>query len=206
MAMPPKPTSPRPRTRLSPAQRTAQLLACAVRVFARTGLASGVHAQVASAAGVAVSTVFVYFPTRVALVQAVVTEVDRYLVDLVAGIAGTEKSATDKLLTILYEFSVTVDTAPDYIKIWLNWSTDVADATWAHYVDFQDRIIAAFGDIIVAGKAAGEIPKDVNPLLGAHLVMSAGHMIAQMKFRGRDQREVDEFLRELIRGAVLPKG
>ena len=204
--MQPKPASPRPRTRLMPAQRMAQLLGCAVRVFARTGLASGVHAQVASAAEVAVSTVFVYFPTREALVEAVITEVDRYLVDLVATIASTQQSATDKLLAILHEFSVTVDTAPAYIKIWLNWSTDVDDVTWARYVDFQDRIIAAFGDIIVAGKATGEIAQDINPMLGAHLVMSAGHMIAQLKFRGRDQREVDDFVRELIRGAVLPKG
>ena len=204
--MHPKPASPRPRTRLMPAQRRAQLLGCAVQVFARTGLASGVHAQVASAAEVAVSTVFVYFPTREALVEAVITEVDRYLVDLVATIVNTQKPATDKLLAILHEFSVTVDTAPAYIKIWLNWSTDVDDATWTRYVDFQDRIIAAFSDIIVAGKAAGEIAKDINPMLGAHLVMSAGHMIAQLKFRGRDQREVDDFVRELIRGAVLPKG
>lgn len=190
------------RTRLAPEQRTAQLLDSAIKVFARTGLASGVHAQVASEAEVAVSTVFIYFPTREALVDAVITEIDRYLVDLVANIAVTQQSAVEKLVAILHEFSVTVDTAPHYIKIWLNWSTDVDDATWARYVDFQDRIIGAFSDIIASGIAAGEIVKGVNPLLGGHLVMSGGHMLAQMKFRGRTQTEVDEFARVLIRGAA----
>ena len=201
----PADTPNRRRTRLSPEQRTAQLLDSAVKVFARTGLASGVHAQVAREAGVAVSTVFIYFPTREALVNAVISEVDRYLVNLVAAIAQSERSAVDKLLAILHEFSVTVDTAPDYVKIWLNWSADVNESTWTRYVDFQDRIIAAFGDIFASGKASGEILSDASPLLGGHLVMSAGHMIAQMKFRGRDQEEVDKFLSVLIRGAVLSK-
>ncbi|MFT4584121.1 MAG: TetR/AcrR family hemagglutinin/protease transcriptional regulator [Gammaproteobacteria bacterium] len=204
MKLPAK-TPNRRRTRLSPEQRTAQLLDSAVKVFARTGLASGVHAQVAHEAGVAVSTVFIYFPTRDALVDAVITEVDRYLVNLVAVIAQSERSAVDKLLAILHEFSVTVDTAPAYVKIWLNWSADVNESTWPQYVDFQDRIITAFGDIFASGKASGEILNDVSPLLGGHLVMSAGHMIAQMKFRGRDQSEVDKFLTVLIRGAVLSK-
>lgn len=190
------------RTRLAPAQRSAQLLDSAIKVFARTGLASGVHAQVAMEAEVAVSTVFLYFPTREALVDAVITEIDRYLVELVANIAMTQQPAVDKLMAILHEFSVTVDSAPHYIKIWLNWSTDVDDATWARYVDFQDRVIGAFSDIIASGMAAGEIVKDVNPLLGGHLVMSGGHMLAQMKFRGRTQAEVDEFARVLIRGAA----
>lgn len=193
------------RTRLAPEQRTAQLLDSAIKVFARTGLASGVHAQVATEAQVAVSTVFLYFPTRDALVDAVITEIDRYLDQLVANIAKTPQPAVDRLLAILHEFSVTVDTAPHYIKIWLNWSTDVDDATWARYVDFQDRIIGAFSAIIASGIEAGEIHQDVNPMLGGHLVMSGGHMLAQMKFRGRTQAEVDEFAQVLIRGAIPPK-
>ena len=190
------------RTRLAPEVRTAQLLDSAIKVFARTGFASGVHAQVATEAQVAVSTVFLYFPTREALVDAVITEIDRYLVDLVANIAMTQQPAVDKLMAILHEFSVTVDTAPHYIKIWLNWSTDVDDANWARYVDFQDRIIRAFSDIIALGIKDGEIAKDVNPVLGGHLVMSGGHMLAQMKFCGRSQAEVDEFARVLTRGAA----
>jgi TetR/AcrR family hemagglutinin/protease transcriptional regulator len=190
------------RTRLAPEQRSAQLLDSAIKVFARTGLASGVHAQVATEAQVAVSTVFLYFPNRESLVDAVITEIDRYLVQLVANIANTQQPAVDKLRAILHAFSVTVDSAPHYIKIWLNWSTDVDDATWTRYVDFQDRIIGAFSDIIACGIKAGEIVADVNPLLGGHLVMSGGHMLAQMKFRGRSQAEVDEFAQVLLRGAV----
>ena len=190
------------RTRLAPEQRSAQLLDCAIKVFARTGLASGVHAQVATEAQVAVSTVFLYFPNRESLVDAVITEIDRYLVQLVANIANTQQPAVDKLRAILHEFSVTVDSAPHYIKIWLNWSTDVDDVTWTRYVDFQDRIIGAFSDIIACGIKAGEIVTDVNPSLGGHLVMSGGHMLAQMKFRGRSQAEVDEFAQVLLRGAV----
>ena len=55
----------RPRApRLAPEARRAQLLASAMRVFARRGIAAARHAELASEAGVAVSTTFAYFPTR----------------------------------------------------------------------------------------------------------------------------------------------
>ena len=52
------------RKRLPPDERRAQLLAIAIDVFAERGLGAARHAEIAERAGVAVSTVFVYFPTR----------------------------------------------------------------------------------------------------------------------------------------------
>jgi hypothetical protein len=34
--------------------------------------------------------------------------------------------------------------------------------------------------------------------MGAHLIMGSGHMIAQMKFRQRDDRLVENFIQTLI--------
>jgi TetR/AcrR family hemagglutinin/protease transcriptional regulator len=67
-------------TRTSPELRQAQLLACAMKVFARLGIGRAVHADVAREARVSVPTVFSYFPTGDALKIAVVTEIDRFLV------------------------------------------------------------------------------------------------------------------------------
>ena len=67
--------------RLDPAQRRAQLLACAITAFAEVGISRAGHAEVARRAGVSVPTVFVYFPTREALVDAVLGEVGRYIVE-----------------------------------------------------------------------------------------------------------------------------
>jgi AcrR family transcriptional regulator len=79
---PSRPTNARPpaplRRRLSPGARRAELMACALAVFARRGLGEARHAEIAAEAGVSVATVFVYFPTREALVDAVLDEVDGF--------------------------------------------------------------------------------------------------------------------------------
>ena len=58
------------------------LLRCAMRVFARRGLGAARHAEIARAARVSVPTVFFYFPTRKALVSAVLEEVARFFTEM----------------------------------------------------------------------------------------------------------------------------
>jgi len=189
-------------TRMPPAERRQQLSRCAVRVFARYGLGNAGHAQVADEAGVSTPTVFLYLPNREALIDCVLAEVDAYLVNLIDNAAAGEVTASGKLLAIMQAFAKAIDSDPDYINIFLNWSTVVNQETWPQYVDFQDRILAMFETIIDEGVDAGEIPPEVNSVSGAHLVMGSAHMIAQMKFRGREQREIDGFITALLHGAL----
>lgn len=188
--------------RMPPAARRRQLTRCAVRVFARYGLGNAGHAQVAGVAGVSTPTVFLYMPNRQALVDSVLGEVDRYFVDLVVDAAAGEATASEKLLAVTHAFAAATETDPDYVKVFLNWGTVVHEECWPQYVDFQDRILALLETIIEDGVGRGEIPTAVNPIWGAHLVMGSANMIAQMKFRGRGQREIDDFLAALIRGAL----
>jgi len=192
-------------TRLPPAERRRQLATCAVRVFARYGLGNAGHAQVAEEAAVSTPTVFLYMPNRQALIDCVLAEVDSYLVKMVIDAAATETSASDKLLAVMQAFARAIDSEPDYVNVFLNWSTVVHEETWPQYVDFQDRILATFESMIEHGVKNAEIPSEVNPVSGAHLVMGSAHMIAQMKFRGRDPREINDFLSALLRGALSGK-
>ncbi|MFT4562578.1 MAG: TetR/AcrR family hemagglutinin/protease transcriptional regulator [Gammaproteobacteria bacterium] len=188
--------------RMSPAARRDQLVACAVRVFARSGIGNAGHAQVADEAGVSTPTVFLYLPNRQALIDCVLSEVDRYLGALVAEAASRSSTASGKLLAVTRAFARAIDTDPDYVKVFLNWGAVVHEETWPQYVDFQDRILAVFESIIDEGLEKGQIPANVNSIWGAHLVMGSANMIAQMKFRGRDQGEINSFLTALVRGAL----
>src|SRR5215831_11115554 len=67
---------------LEKVERRALLLQCAMRVFARRGLGSARHAEIARAAKVSVPTVFFYFPTRTVLVSAVLEEVARFFTEM----------------------------------------------------------------------------------------------------------------------------
>ena len=77
------------------------------------------------------------------------------------------------------------------------------EETWPQYVEFQDRVIARFESIIDDGVARGELSSSVNSISGSHLIMGSANMIAQMKFRGRSEDDISNFLDALVRGALL---
>ena len=85
------------RRRLPPEERRAQLLSIAIDVFADRGLGAARHAEIAERAGVAVSTVFAYFETREALVDAVLREVADFFIAAAERIHGQEKGCVEIL-------------------------------------------------------------------------------------------------------------
>src|SRR5882672_1941137 len=104
---------------LDKAERRALLLRCAMRVFARRGLGSARHAEIARAARVSVPTVFYYFPTRKVLVSAVLEEVARFFTEMAETIHGKGGPAPELMLEHLRAFAEVVDTHPAHTRILL---------------------------------------------------------------------------------------
>ena len=200
-------STPRPRRaqRLAPEERYKQLLTCALRVFARRGIGAARHAEIAAEAGVAVPTVFAYFPSRDALVREVLREADRFLAAMVWRAVAAGETAYDKLLSVTRAFAECVESDPDTMKVWLNWSTAMRDDVWPLYEDLQRRVILQFAELIREGQEKGEVEEKVNPEVAAYMVVGGGHMIAQMKFTGRSPAEVEEYLETLVCGALHPR-
>lgn len=194
----------RKRATRTPAKlRHAQLLSCAIKVFARLGIGRAVHADVVREAHVSVPTVFSYFPTGDCLKEAVVAEIDRFLVLLVNTAMRETADSEVRLKSILRAFADAVELEPDYLKIWMDWSTVISEPTWSKYEAFQDYILETFTTLIERGKADGTLRPDLNATIGAHMVMGAGHMIAQMIFRHRDETLVDEFIDNVVHKALF---
>ena len=189
---------------MAPERRRDQLIECAVRVFARNGIGNAGHALVAEEAGVSTPTVFLYMPNRQALIDAVLNEIERYLVELIEIAEARGATASSKFVEITQAFAEATDTHRDHIQVFLNWGSVVHEETWPQYMAFQDRVIARFESIIDNAIARGELSEDVSSISGSHLIMGSANMIAQMKFRGRSEQEIDSFLTALVRGA-LPK-
>jgi TetR/AcrR family hemagglutinin/protease transcriptional regulator len=200
----------RPRAaRLPPEARRAQILACALRVFARRGIGAARHAQVASEAGVAVSTAFVYFPTRFDLVAAVLGEVEHFYLDLAERVHASDRPAPAVLLAHSSAFAKSVDDHPDHARIWLAWSSAVREDVWTRYLAFEDRVVGIIAKTLARGQRAGSIGRSISPEDGARLVIGAAHLIARMKFSGRPEPELTEFLDALVRalaGGLAPAG
>ena len=184
--------------RMSPSARRNQVVAGAMRVFAKRGIATTSHALVAEEVGVSTPTVFLYLPTRETLINTVLEKVETYCTELVDKASSTEISAGGKILAILRAWALAIDNDTDYIRVWLSWSAAVNEESWPKYVAFQDRVLDRFERIVSDGKANGEIAQEINPAWASHQVYGAGSMIAQMKFRGITNSEIDQFLQELV--------
>jgi TetR/AcrR family transcriptional regulator, hemagglutinin/protease regulatory protein len=190
--------------RLDPSERRPQLLQCAMHVFARRGLGGARHSEIAREAKVSVPTVFFYFPTREALVKAVLDEVARFLTDMTVRIHASGKPAPEVVLTHAKAFANSVDTHPDYARVWLDWSTALRDEIWPLYLEFQENIVAIIANTIrrwqrERGMSEEEAEDD------ARLLVGSAHMIAQLKFTRCAPEKIEHFLHTLVR-STLPAG
>lgn len=192
--------SPRARApRLAPHARRSQLLGLALGVFASRGIGAARHAEVAARAGVAVSTVFAYFPTRAALVSAVLGEVERLYLDLAARVHAAERPAPELLLAHATAFADAVDRHPGHARVWLDWSSAVGVETlWPRYQSFEQRMVSVIAKTLARGQREGTLSGDIHPEDGARLAIGAGFLIAQMKLSGRPEPEVARFLQALV--------
>jgi TetR/AcrR family transcriptional regulator, hemagglutinin/protease regulatory protein len=141
-------SEPCARRRLPPAARRARLLACALRVFAQWGIGAARHAEIAAEAGVSVPTVFVYFPTRAALVDAVLAEVARFYIALAEDVHASRRPAPEVVTAHAMAFTRSVDNHPDYASVLLNWSSAVRTEHWPRYRAMETRVVALLARII----------------------------------------------------------
>jgi len=199
-----KRTPSRRAAQLPPEERREQLLQCAVKVFAEMGIGSAGHAQVAKAAGVAVPTVFAYFPTRIALVQAVTGEAEKYVFNMLRKytVESPQLSAFDRLYGILSYWAKSTDTHPDLIKVFSNWSTSFQPDIEPLFQTCFARVIKVLGDIVREGQKNGEFGKDVDPIDAALIIQSSGNLIAHLRFSKYSSARLTKYLADLIRGAL----
>lgn len=188
--------------RLAPTDRRTQLLTCALRVFARRGLGEARHAEIAKEAGVSVPTVFFYFPTRTDLVDAVLSEVERFYCAMADEIHSQPLPTPQILLAHGFAFADSVDTHPDHARVWLDWSTAMRDEVWPRYLSFQAYVVRVLEKTIRRGQREGDFAADVDPEDNAHLMFGSAHMIAQMKFTQQSPERIERFLHTLVRIAI----
>lgn len=196
--------SKRRQRRLPPGERREQLLKCALITAARTGLGRIGHAEVAREAGVAVPTVFLYFPNRTALVSAVIEDVKSFY--LAQGQQWHERDQVAKkvLQGHLHAFAASVETDPEYAQVWLEWSTAVRneDGIWDSFLDYQQRIVNMITATIRRGQREGTVLKTVAAMDAARLFVSSAYAITQLCFMRRERRVINRFVEHVVQLAL----
>lgn len=195
----------RPRRRaakLSVKERQAQLLSSALDVFARKGIASSGHADVAERAGVAVPTVFRYFPTRAALVEGVVTEVERVILERAHKAATSCGSVPEQFLAILRDFATSLETDPNYATIWVDWGTSFYEDVWPMYDRFVKGTIRLHRELVDAGLRRGEPLHNVDPQLSAYQFIAGSTVMLQMYKQNQNSASIMRFAEVVVHGAL----
>ena len=145
------------RTRLSPEKRKQQLLSFALDVFARRGIGRAGHADIADMANVSVATVFNYFPTREALVEEVLTQVEQHFNAMVSESFASEQSFEQQLAAICYHLIEDVVEQKDWLKVWFEWSTSVREDIWPHFISSNQDNFAKIADKFEQASLSGDL-------------------------------------------------
>jgi TetR/AcrR family hemagglutinin/protease transcriptional regulator len=173
-----------------------------MRVFARRGLGAARHAEIARVARVSVPTVFVYFPTRKALVRAVLEEVARFFTEMAETVHSKSEPAPDLILRHLRAFADAVDTHPDHTRVLLEWSTALRDEVWPLFLRFQEKIIALIGRTIRRWRLEAASDRDPEAEDDARMIAATGYVLVQMKVAKLPNARIERFLHTLVRDTL----
>jgi len=170
------------RRRLQPEERRRLLLTYAVEVFARRGIGRGGHTEIAEMGGVSVATVFNYFKTREALVEAVLDDVENFLISLAEEVYAAEDDPVVAIRTHIRAFLNACEENPSYIKVWLEWSASVRDETWPSYLAFQNRLLEMIAKQVDKGVKKGLLESGLAPKERARWALGNAQMLVSMVF------------------------
>jgi TetR/AcrR family hemagglutinin/protease transcriptional regulator len=190
------------RTRMSPDQRRAQLLRCAIAAFAEYGVARATHGHVAERAAVSVSAVHSYFRTRDDLVAATLNEVESRLMDIIVNIDVQNSTVQETLSLMVRGFDKAAQEDPELIKVWLDWSTGFRADVWPGYLRMQERLHGAVRKALSRGKRDGVLSPQLNTAAAARLFVGGGHTIALARFAGATRREITILIDHLIKSIM----
>jgi TetR/AcrR family hemagglutinin/protease transcriptional regulator len=193
------------RKRLPPEERRAQLLAIAVDVFAERGIGAARHAEIAARAGVAVSTVFVYFPTREQLVEDVLAEVARFLLNVLEEEHSREAPCVEVLRQLGMRFVRLLVSHRSYALVWLEWGAAIREDVFPLYRAFTEKAVAITKKTLERGQLEGVVDADEDIESLARLFTSSSQSLARLQLSDVDPVTVLRFQSTVLR-AVLKDG
>ncbi|MGJ8564456.1 MAG: TetR/AcrR family transcriptional regulator [Alphaproteobacteria bacterium] len=173
------------RLRLDPEERRAQLLECAVKAYALSGVGRAGHGDVAKLAGVSTGTVFNYFPTREALTDAVLEFIRGHFRTLLSSLPDSVITASDYVRYMATAYDGLTEAHPDITKVLLNWSVTFSPAIRPQFLAFQNEILVTITDSLPGVKA---------DQFGVRMILASSNMLGQMKLDNTDPETIQKFV------------
>lgn len=181
---------PSRRRRLSPEARKKELLATALLVAADRGLSNLVHADVARSSGVAIATVFLYFPDSRSLVHAVVEEVSNFYRAQCDECLKQQTRTPDDLMDFAYAFVDSIDSHPNHAAVFLQWAAAIGNehGIWDLFLDhmgyMERRVRRSARTLPLQRGTRGEHPANTF----SRLYLAGAFVAIRLKFAGASRK------------------
>ena len=185
-------------------ERRKQILKHAVSIAAKRGLGRTGHTEIAREAGLAVSSVFLYFPNRHELLTAIVEEVARYYIELALRFHESELTPLQAVQNHFYGFAESVSSDPEYAQVWLEWAVLIRneEGLWESFLQFQEHIIRIVSTSIRRCQKLGTVPKSVPASDAARLLVASAYTTTQLKFMKRSKRVIHRYTEQALNLAL----
>jgi AcrR family transcriptional regulator len=146
--------------------------------------------------------VFFYFPTRKALVNAVLEEVARFFTEMAKHAHAKRGPAPEIILEHLRAFADAVDTHADHIRVLLEWSVALRGEVWPAFLRLQDEVNATIARTIrrwrmETGSCRGPEADD-----DARVIAATGYVLVQMKVAKLPNSRIERFLQTVVRDTL----
>jgi len=166
-----------------------QIIAAAIRVFARTGYYNSRVSDIAREAGIASGTIYLYFPTKDEILVTLFREKMAQWVALVRREIATERGAEAKIRKLVALHFAVLEGDPDLaevVQVELRQGQKFFRGASAHEVSAYFDLI---GSVLQEGIAAGQIRSDLpvkiatKMLFGAMDQMAASWVLGKRGYR-----------------------
>lgn len=171
--------------------RTQEILAAARKLLEQRGLEAMTMDEIATAAGVAKGTLYLYFQNKDDLIQAMITQVgENILRDVESSLkaSGTPAEKLNRLVSVLLDYLNRERLLfPIYARELLRGKRDSREGFWRHHQETEERFLKLMTSLFAEGIAAGQfIP--ANPRLLTYLIRG---LVRATGYYQRDERQAE---------------
>lgn len=192
---------------------TERILASALKLFVHKGYRATTVDEIAAACGLTKGAVYFYFPTKAAVLFALLDEIERLMIDrMVERVAQAGPGMQAKLVAILHgQSELGVDKA-EWVLLFILMLLEfngTADQIEARVKVIYKRFYESIEEIVHRGKLAGEFRTDLETRELAAVVMAVNHGTMMEWYCRPSQlqgRRLASTARDALLGGILRPG
>jgi TetR/AcrR family transcriptional regulator, fatty acid metabolism regulator protein len=184
------------------------ILDAAVRVFARNGYHTSRVGDIAEEAGVAHGLLYHYFRSKDELLETIVRETWRDVLDAVRVVEETDETARERLAGVAKILLRAWRRDPDLVRVLVREVTRTA-TLHRHIVEI-DQAFAALERIIARGQDEGEFRADIDPRMVSYVFYGAleeiltGWVLGQLDDDDEQIAAAEQTVIEVVCGGLTP--